>query len=238
MNTPTSPRGGKSIRLPLALSLGLVVASASANDSTVPRGTLNVDRDLVRTGMSSQLDWNIEYPTPKVIDVVDIIPPNRIRPKKNVTMKVRVLGVAFQSGNKQLPLDGYWSLNGSSWQRFFYGDRDDVRPGRIVIEQSISKGSLIDFGARGWSGRNWYPFHSTNVVDPYVTVLKNGDQAPDYAPAYDQDSVVSFLKPYIDAGGKVTIGERDLIILWEASTAPMTSQFFDMQDLVILVTFE
>lgn len=237
MNTTTPPRGGRTCGRLLALGYGLFITSATASDSQVPRGTLNVDRELVRTGTSSQLDWKIEYPTPQVVDIVDVLPPQRIVPKKDVTMKVRVLGVAFQSGSKQLPLDGYYSLNGSSWERFFYGDRDDVEPGKVLLEKRVGKGTYIDFGARGWN-RRWLPFHHTRTDDPYVIVLKNGDRAPDYAPAYDQGSVVSFLKPYIDKGGNIRIGERDLIVLWEASTSKPGSRYFDMQDLVILVTFE
>jgi hypothetical protein len=203
----------------------------------VPRGTLNVDRDLVRTGMHSQLDWNIVHPTPKVTDVIDIVPPQRIVPKQPLRMKVRVLGVAFQSGRTLLPLDAYWSMNGSSWNRFFYGTGPEVVAGKVLIDQKVKKGDTIDFGARGWAN-GWQPFHSTTKEDPYIIVLKNGDKAPNYAPAYNQDSVVSFLKPYTDAGGNIRIGERDLIILWEASTAKPGTTYFDMQDLVVLVTFE
>ena len=239
MTPPCSPRSGRSARFLLALSLGLIGAVATVPAEDVPRGTLNVDRDLVRTGMNSQLDWNIEYPTPKVTDIVDIVPPQRIVPKKKVTMKVRVLGVAFQSGSKLLPLDAYYSINGSSWDRFFYGTGPDVEPGKVMLKKrNIAKGSVIDFGARGWLGRSWAPFHDTTKEDQYVRVLKNGDTAPSYAPAYNQGNIISFLKPYMDDRGQVRIGDRDLIILWEASTSRPGSRFFDMQDLVVLVTFE
>jgi len=211
------------------------VATVSAED--VPRGTLNVDRDLVRTGMNSQLDWNIEYPTPEITDIVEIVPPQRIVPKKTVTMKVRVLGVAFQSGSKQMPLDAYWSLNGGSWERFFYGTGPEVNPGKVLVTKTIKAGQVVDFGARGWLNK-WMPFHDTTKEDQYIKVLKNGDTAPSYAPAYNQGNIVSFLKPYMDDRGQVRIGDRDLIILWEAYTAKPGSRYFDMQDLVVLVTFE
>ena len=234
MNSLCSPRSGR--LLTSIFGLLLVATAAQAQSDDTPHGTLNVDRNMVRTGISSQLDWNITYPT-GITEIIEIIPPSTIVPKKNVTMKVRVLGVAFQSGNKLLPLDAYWSKNNSSWDRFFYGTGPTVVASDVLIEEQVNKGDHIDFGARGWSGR-WLPFHHTRNTDPYLVVLKNGDSAPDYAPAYNQSSVTNFLKPYIDSGGKVTIGERDLIILWEASTAKTGSTYFDMQDLVVLLTFE
>lgn len=206
-------------------------------DEAAPRGTLNVDRDLVRVGTRSELDWQIQYPTP-VTEVVDIINNGTIVPKKNMKMRVRTLGVAFQSGNTLLPLDAYWSLNNGAWQRFFYGTGPQVKPADILVNVNVKKNDRVDFAGRGYSGSSWYPLHHTRTYDPYVIVLKNGDRAPSYAPAYNQNSVGSFLKPYIDGSGKIRIGDRDLIILWEASTALPGTPYFDMQDLVVLVTFE
>ena len=220
----------------MAFTCLCLLGSAQA-DETAPRGTLNVDRDLVLAGTRSQLDWQIQYPAP-VTDVVDIINNGTVVPKKNMRMRVRTLGVAFQSGNKQLPLDAYWSLNNGSWQRFFYGISTQVKPADVLVDITVKKNDKVDFAGRGYSGSTWYPLHHTRVKDPYVIVLKNGDRAPSYAPAYDQASVDAFLKPYIDGSGRIRIGNRDLIILWEASTAAPGTTYFDMQDLVVLVTFE
>jgi len=210
---------------------------SSQADETAPRGTLNVDKDLVLVGTRSQLDWQIQYPTP-VTEVVELINNGTVVAKKNMRMRVRTLGVAFQSGSRQLPLDAYWSLNNGSWQRFFYGISTQVKPSDVLIDVTVKTNDKVDFAARGYSGSTWYPLHHTRVKDPYVIVLKNGDRAPSYAPAYDQASVDSFLKPYVDGSGRIRIGNRDLIILWEASNAAPGTTYFDMQDLVVLVTFE
>jgi hypothetical protein len=137
-----------------------------------------------------------------------------------------------------LPLEGTWSKNNAPWTRFFYGTGPTVVPTQVLIETPVIANDRIDFGGRGWSGSSWLPFHDTRTSERYVIVLKNGDSAPSYAPAYDQKSVDSFLAPYIDGSGKIQIGSRDLIILWEASTAAPGTTYFDMQDLVVLVTFE
>jgi hypothetical protein len=215
--------------------LALITQAAPAAD--IPRGTLNVDRTLVQAGTRSNLDWEITYPG-TVADLVDIKDTGSITLKADYRMKVRVLGVAFQSGKTLLPLDGYWSLNKFAWKPLFYGTGPQVLPTKVLVDVNLKKDDTINFGARGWNGSSWLPFHSTLFKDKYVTVLKNGDSAPSYAPAYDQASAQSFLAPFLDGSGKIKIGSRDLIVLWEASTALPGTTYFDMQDLVVLVTFE
>ncbi len=222
------------------LTLGLLTVShedALSQQSSVPRGTLSVDKDLVRVGTRSNLAWNIEYPA-AIVDIVEVEPTGTITPKKTLKMRVRVIGVAFQSGNTLLPLDAWWSLNNGGWQNFFYGTGPTVNSSAILIDQKVKKNDTIDFGARGWGGSSWLPFNHTKSPTQYVTVLGKGSKAPAYAPAYNQNSVTSFLRPYIDGAGRINIGEKDLIILWESSTATPGSTYFDMQDLVVLVSFE
>ncbi len=214
--------------------LSTVVAAPAAD---IPTGKLNVDRTLVRVGVKSQLDWQIQYPS-GVTDIVTVTPTGTIIPKSKMKMKVRTLGVAFQSGSTLLPLEGSWSKNGSAWTRFFYGTGPTVVSTKVLIDTTVNANDKINFGGRGWSGSSWFPFHDTSKTDQYVVVLKNGDSAPSYAPAYNQTSTKGFLAPFVDSTGKIKIGSRDLIILWEASTAAPGSTYFDMQDLVVLVTFE
>ena len=211
------------------------VVSVSAQN--IPTGKLNVDRALVRVGVKSNLDWQIQYPT-IVTDVVDVTGTGTIIPKKPMKMRVRTLGVAFQSGSTLLPIEGNWSKNGSTWSKFFYGTGTSVVSTNVLVDTTVATNDKIYFGARGWNGSSWLPWHDTTKTDKYVIVLKNGDSAPSYAPAYNQTSTKGFLAPYIDSTGKVKIGSRDLIILWECSTAAPATTYFDMQDLVVLVTFE
>eukprot|EP00903_Cladosiphon_okamuranus_P004204 g4202.t1 len=204
MSAPSRVAGWLSLVLGISISLpGLVSA-----ETEVPRGTLEVDRDLVRVGTRSNLDWNIEYPS--VIDeIVKVDPPGEgtITPKQDVKMKVRVLGVAFQSGSTLLPVAAYWSLDKGSWSNFFYGDGDDVVASKVLINKTIKKNQTVDFGSKGYAGRSWYPFYSTVSNDQHVAVLKNGSSAPSYAPAYSQTSAAAILRPYIDSSGKISIAD-------------------------------
>jgi hypothetical protein len=200
----------------------------------IPTGKLTVDRTLVRTGSRSQLDWQITYPSSNHVGV-NLVPTIKVK------MRVRTLGVAFQSGTTLLPFEGSWTKNNSGWTTFFRGTAPTVVPTKVLVETTVNKGDQIKFRGRGASnsgGTSWFSYHETNNSDQYAVVLKNGDKPPSYAPAYNQGSIKGFLTPYLDSTGKIKIGEQDLIILWEGSTAAPGSTYFDMQDLVVLVSFE
>jgi hypothetical protein len=95
MKTLPFPHGGR--LLAGILACFLAIGSSSAADNTaIPTGTLTVDRDLLRVGTRSQLAWQINYPA-AVTSVIDILPPNIIKPKKDMQMRVRVLGASFQA---------------------------------------------------------------------------------------------------------------------------------------------
>lgn len=109
MTTSPLPRGGRLLAGTLACLLAS--SNAPADETLVPRGTLTVDRDLVRVGTHSQLNWNIEYPAP-VTSVVDIVAPNTIVARKDLPMRVRVLGASFQASiTSFLPVEVMWSKN-------------------------------------------------------------------------------------------------------------------------------
>jgi hypothetical protein len=225
-----SPRGGS---LMVSLFASLCTLSSAFATEAIPTGKLNVDRTLVRVGTSSQLDWQINYPAPPV--GVNLIPTVKVK------MRVRTLGVAFQSGSTQLPFEGSWKTNNTSWSVFFRGNAASVTPTNVLVDRTVEANETISFRGRGGqnaAGTSWYPYHQTNANDPYAVVLKNGDKPPSYAPAYNQGNVKSFLSGYLDSAGRIKIGEQDLIILWEGSTAAPGTTYFDMQDLVVLVSFE
>lgn len=226
-----SPRGG---RLAIGLLACLCSLQSVSAEETIPTGKLDIDRTLVRVGTSSQLNWQISYPNTPPVGV-------DLKPKFKVKMRVRTLGVAFQSGSTLLPFEGSWKINSTSWAVFFKGKATSVVPTNILVDRTVEANDTISFRARGGqnaAGTSWYSYHQTNNNDPYAVVLKNGDMPPTYAPAYNQGNIKSFLSPYLDSTGKIKIGEQDLIILWEGSTAAPGTTYFDMQDLVVLVSFE
>jgi hypothetical protein len=220
----------------LAACLGLI-GIASAVDE-IPRGTLAVDRDLIRVATKSQLTWNITYPSP-VTSVVDIQTPNIIVPKKNMVMKVRVLGASFQASLTQyLTVQAMYSINSSTFKSMFSGIQTLVNPSTAVLTTNVKTNDKINFGGRGYRDLAWLPLYTTAMNTPNLVMLATGDKVPQTTPAFAQGDIESFLKPYMNATtGLVTIGDRDLIILMELGQTNPAASGFDLQDLVLLVTF-
>lgn len=90
-----TPRGGRTLILGIAC-LGLN-GQVFAQNEMIPRGTLNVDKTLVRVGTQSQLDWQIRYPE-IVTDIVEVT-PTTITSKEELKMRVRVLGSKLKNNN-------------------------------------------------------------------------------------------------------------------------------------------
>jgi hypothetical protein len=167
-----SPRGG---RLMIGLLAGLCSFGSAFAAEDIPTGKLNVDRTLVRAGTRSQLDWQIQYPV--VTNVVDVAP---IVPKKDLKMRVRILGVSFQQikmnnghGNNTDGVDSSNTGNGGD-DIDISGAYDDEKKApnakELPIEVVWSKNNS------DWS-RMFYGTQST--VDPTVLILnttvKEGD---------------------------------------------------------------
>lgn len=237
MITPLLNRGGRLMAGILACLLA--VTSTHAAENMVPTGTLTVDRDILRVGTKSQLAWSIEYPAP-VTEVIDIVPPNVIKPKKDLKMKVRVLGASFQETvTKFLPVEVMWSKNNSSWSRIYYGLQTLVVPSTVVLNTTVKKNDTINFGGRGYRDGAWLPLYNTASNTQNLVMLKNGDRVPSTVPALNGLSIESFLKPYMNTTTKkIQIGDRDVIMLMELGQTNTSNSGFDLQDLVVLVTFE
>ncbi|MDB6079864.1 MAG: hypothetical protein JWO82_3611 [Akkermansiaceae bacterium] len=221
----------------LVACLGFVVSASAVED--VPRGSLAVDRDMIQVATKSQLTWNISYPSP-VTSVVKVLPPNIICPTTDLRMKVKVLGASFQATITQfLPVQVKWSKNSSTWTDIFYGLQTTILPSTVVLDTLVKKDDKINFGGRGYRDNAWLPLYTTAMNTPNLVMLANGDRVPTTTPAFQQGSIESFLKPYLNAKtGLVSIGDRDLIILMELGQTNPTNSGFDLQDLVLKVTFE
>jgi hypothetical protein len=238
MKTPLLTRSGQLMAGIFACLFS--IGSSLAADNNVPTGTLTVDRDLLRVGAKSQVTWNITYPGSSVTSVIDIVTPNIIKPKKDLTMKVRVLGASFQESTTSfLPVEVMMSKNNGAWSRIFYGLQTSVQPSLVVSSSTVKSGDTINLGGRGYRDRAWLPLYNTASSTKNLVMLKNGDTVPSEVPALNGLSIETFLKPYMDtATHKVKIGDRDLILLMELGQTNPDNSGFDLQDLVVLVTFE
>lgn len=229
----------RSMTVAFALGVGVAFGQGSHGDPYLPVGTLDVSRQLVRTGVKPQLNWNIDFPD-RVTDIVDLDSTKTVTTRKRTRVEVRVIGDTFQSGPTQLPV-AFWARvggSGNGWQSLFYGKSSDVNPDTPVFDQVVEAGTEIDFAGRARTGSgSWYSVRWTLDSNPTVTALQNGDSLPDYAPAYSRGTIEGYLSSFVSARNTVVLGPRDLIYLFELYSTNPGSSYFDMQDLVVVVTF-
>ena len=78
---------------------------------------------------------------------------------------------------------------------------------------------------------------NSNLDPDWVVVLRDGDPVPDLPGFGDQDSVEDYLEDYIDIDtGLIVLGPNSAIYLFELAAPNTSSQYFDLQDMVVLVT--
>jgi hypothetical protein len=258
MKPPHSPRGGRMITGLLAC----LCSSSSAFAADIPTGTLNVDRALIQVGSKSNLEWSIKYPvgitalrsTETLTMRVRVLGSSFQSYKNNsgggnnldgVDADNNKSGTTDPSGTYDdekklgkgtpLPVEVMWSLNHSSWARLFYGTTSDVNPSTIVANTIVKPSDVVSFGARGYRDGAWLPLYNTATPSSNVVVLENGAALP---PTVQQSYIQNILKPYIAANNTVRIGTRDLIILMELGQTNPIYADFNLQDLILLVTFE
>lgn len=150
-------------------------------------------------------------------------------------VKIKVLGseITYGAGGPSIPVRVSVSTNGGkAWNDLFNGRA--IEAGDLQTLANLPSNTSIRLR---FNGRYSWLFNKTftsNARDGHTVILRNGDTPPDYAPFANQQSLATFLRPYISAQGKVTIGPKDLLILEELGTLDRNADF---QDAVVLVTF-
>lgn len=138
----------------------------------------------------------------------------------------------------ELPVEVMWSRNSAPWSCIFYGTQKSITPTSVIFETTVDKNEKIDFAARGFRA-GWLPLYSTATSTPNVLILKDGDKLPTAITAFQQGVIEDFLMPHLAADRlTVNIGEGNLILLYELGQTSTSASGFDLQDLVMLVTFE
>lgn len=204
-----------------------------------PTGRLNITKAIVRTGAKATLDWEITYPL-GVTEVVDIGPTDSLDTVMETRMKIRMAGASYQPSGRdaEVLLSGRISSMGSNWQTLFHGTNGEINAHDYGFDQVVPANTHIDFSARGKKNRrSWTPSRDTLTENVNIIVLKDGDDAPSYTPAFKQGDIESHASSYVQ-NGKIVLGPRDLIYLIEVGQTNTSSSGFDMQDLVFVVTFE
>lgn len=238
----------KSATLSLLSAVALLCGTAIADPDqtpTIPVGSLSAFPTIVQTGTKPQLTWEITLP--ETVPVV-IEPPGTVKPKRCLYMDVRVLGASVKrvwTNNRGEVVDWEWvptesriSYDGGSYERIFYDTHDNVLPDRIVHSQKVEKNSTINFGARYvQSNGSWATWYSSTNSSHNVVALRDGDTPPTTTPMYQQPTIESFILPYLDDDGNISLGPRDIIYLMELTHTDRNHGGFDLQDMALLLTF-
>ncbi|MEM7014976.1 MAG: hypothetical protein AAF585_26245 [Verrucomicrobiota bacterium] len=225
----------------------LTVLADDDASPTIPVGSLTAFPTIVQTGTHPTLTWDITHPE-RIDDVVDIEGPGTLVPKKDLIMDIRVIGASVKRvwmNSRGQILDWEWvptearmSYNGSSYSQIWFDTQDDVTPDVIVHSQQVYDGDQINFGARyTTTSGGWSTFFSSTNSQHNVIALKNGDTPPTTTPLYQQPTIESFILPYLDQNGNISIGPKDIIYLMELTHTDRYHGGFDLQDMCILVTF-
>ncbi|MEO5713532.1 MAG: hypothetical protein ABIT37_08575 [Luteolibacter sp.] len=220
-------------------------AKAQTATLTAPVGWLTASPGLVRAGLNPTLKWNITYPS-TVIDYVDIVPPAIVKPLQKLDYQIRVLGAGVTTSNSDgsnlafVPTEAVFSFNGGTYNRIFYGTNSSVNPSTVVASGTATAGQTLRFGGRYYYTGGWSTLYASSTGTNNVRTLVNGDFPPTTYPLATAPTLENFIKPYLDASGRVSIGPMDVIVFMELThtDAQNTQQGYDCQDMVLLVTFK
>lgn len=225
-------------------------SSAQATTPAIPVGWMTASPEVVQTGTKPVLAWGITYPS-IVKDYVDIDEPATIKPKEKLKMEVRVLGAGVTVANNNgsnlsfVRTQGYFSYNSttsniSNFTKIFDGTNNNVNPNTVVHTQTVDANKTIRFGGRYYYNSSWSSFYYSNMGKNNVRSLVSGDTPPTAYPMASAPTLEDFMRPYLDASGKVKIGPMDVIVVMELThTDSQSTQLgYDLQDLVLLVTFK
>ena len=219
-------------------------AHAQTQTPALPVGWLSASPGIVRAGTNPDLKWAITLPA-SVTDVVTVT-TNTVTPKEELDMEIRVLGAGVTSSNSNgsnltfVPTEAQFSYDGGSYQRIFYGTNHDVVPSKVVRSGVVQKGKPLRFGGRYYWSNRWSTLYTSASGTMNVRTLVNGQTPPTTYPLHTAPSLENFIKPYLDAGGRVKIGPMDVIVFMELThtDSQMNNQGYDLQDMVLLVTFK
>jgi hypothetical protein len=207
---------------------------------SVPIGVLSAHPTVVQTGTKPKLSWSILYPS-TVGDVATITLPGTLTVTDQIFVGIQIIGTEVSTGaTPEVPYntDLRISINDSSYTQLFYGDQSDVDPGDFLYVKKLQPGDTIDLGGRYVNSDNtWSPFYTTQSGNKQVIALVDGDTPLTTFPLYQSSTLESYLKPYLDASGKVDIGPMNVLVMMELGQTDHSKTSFDYQDQVVLVTF-
>ncbi len=232
-----------------ALLSGTGSAQSGGTIPAVPVGSLSAYPTIVQTGTKPTLTWAATYPS-VVQNHVEIIAPSTLKLKKALDVQIRVLGNGVTASSSSSSNTFTWvdaeaqlSFKNGSYSRIFYGKNTSVNPSNIVWSRTklqTAANDTLRFGGRYYHNNAWattFTTSSSGSAKNNIRTLVNGDTPPTITPMHTAPSLEYFIKPYLDGNGKVKIGPMDVIVFMELTHTNVNDPGYDLQDMVLLVTF-
>jgi hypothetical protein len=97
---------------------------------------------------------------------------------------------------------------------------------------AVDPSGFFDDETNGWSDTRM-----TSVVDNTMVALKNGDPVPEIIAAVLVDDIEDYFSSFLNADQSINLGPQDMIYLFELDSREPGDPDFDMQDLVVVVTY-
>jgi hypothetical protein len=215
--------------------------NSSSSIPATPVGEMTAFPTIVQTGTKPTLTWDILYPS-NVSNVAVINPPGTLIPTQQIYVSVQPVGTGPTNctpGQTTVtyPAEARISVNGGSYKQLFYGTQANVEPQYSLYIKRHKANDTIDFGGSYVVNGNWTPFYTTRSSNMQVISLIRGSVPPTNLPLSTSSRLASYLRPYLDATGKINIGPMSVLVLMELSATNQSQPCFDYMDMVLLVTF-
>lgn len=207
-------------------SIGIIPLSASEDTQEAEiTGSISTSQSVYYGDVPPVVSWEITHPTP-------LVTPDKTL--QDTIVEVRAYGVAMQYGNgSEWPVSASLYIGGNKVPLFVNLKGSQVNPNNVLHTQVVPADTsfFLEANAKGRSSRR-------SSTSQHVVALMDGDSAPSYAPALSQQNLVSFLTNYID-NGKITLASpNDVIYVGELYSTSTGSSWYDMQDVVIHLSFK
>lgn len=206
----------------------------------LPNAAFTVNPTVVQTGTHPSLTWRIMYPS-NFSNFAKINSNGLIEFTDSCYLSVRPIGVGVTTGGRQedkdfIHAEARISVNGSSYVQLFYGTNADVDPSYSLYIKKLNVGSTLSFGGRYVVGDKWSSFYTSQSSNMQVVTLVNGDTIPTTFDLVKSDKLTSYLKPYVNGAGKISLGPTSALVLMELGETNASNTGFDYQDVVLILT--
>jgi hypothetical protein len=216
------------------------VKIGSKTVTSVSNGELILQSSEFRGGATPPIGWNIELSQKTIDDFMKFNDDDEPKALTDLKARVTILGTGVTSstknGYKSYTTKGKLKIGSNNWVTVHNGNEDAVDPGKVVYETVVKKGESLKFEA-AYYNNGWKDFRANDSDE--IKILLDGDAIPTNKPTNEAvSSAEDFLKPILNDDGTVDIGLMDVIYVCELTHTKKTSGGYDLQDLIVHVSFE